>query len=277
MKARGLYSQAYEQFEVTLPSASIEESRTLKMQAALVQSFKNRAERSKADYEKEKERRMQKDKDLEEAEERIKKLREELAFLEETFEVVAKRPLLRSELDSPELHAEKKVKIEEVPDIKKMESIKSVESIKKNESIKSVRKIVEVKSRGSKPKVDTEDTLELNSDGEIVGGKEEIVERKALRAAKMTAQKKYFSTKPSDKSEIHGYRRSIDEIPLKTLLGENGLNCSDDELVKQSLIAWRHYLRCKNEYKPDKALAAKTHEAHVKILMSALSSFKRER
>jgi hypothetical protein len=66
-------------------------------------------------------------------------------------------------------------------------------------------------------------------------------------------------------------------MPLKTLLGANGLNCSDDELVKQSLIAWRHHLTCQNEYKPDKLLARQTHEAHVKILMSALTSFKRER
>ncbi len=61
------------------------------------------------------------------------------------------------------------------------------------------------------------------------------------------------------------------------MLGANGLNCSDDELAKQSLIAWKHHLRCQNEYKPDKLLASTTHEAHVKILMSALTSFKRER
>ena len=56
----------------------------------------------------------QKKKDLEEAEDRIKKLREELSFLEESFEVVSKRPLMKSDLDSPELNPEKKTKIEEV-------------------------------------------------------------------------------------------------------------------------------------------------------------------
>ncbi len=177
MKARGLCQE----FEVTLPSANLDESRALKMQTALAQSLKNKAERHKTDYEMEKIKRLQKEKDLEEAEERIKKLKEELAFLEDTFEVVAKRHLVRSELDSPELHAEKKVKIEEVPDIKieevpdikieEVPDIKSVEIIKKIENIKSVRKIVDVQSRGSKPKVDAEDTLELNSDGEIVGEK----------------------------------------------------------------------------------------------------------
>jgi hypothetical protein len=84
---------------------------------------------------------MQKEKDLEEAEERIMKLREELTFLEDSFEVVAKRPLVRSELDSPELHAEKKVKIEEVPDIKSVEIIKSIEDIKSVEIIKSIEDI----------------------------------------------------------------------------------------------------------------------------------------
>jgi hypothetical protein len=118
MKARGLYSQAYQQFEVTLPSASVDESRALIMQTALAQSLKNKAERHKTDYELERAKRLQKEKDLEEAEERIKKLKQELAFLEDSFEVVTKRPLVRSELDSPELHAEKKIKIEEVPDIK---------------------------------------------------------------------------------------------------------------------------------------------------------------
>ena len=50
MKARGLYSQAYQQFELTLPSASLDESRALKMQTALAQSLKNKAERHKTDY-----------------------------------------------------------------------------------------------------------------------------------------------------------------------------------------------------------------------------------
>jgi hypothetical protein len=62
----------------------------------------------------EKSRREQKEKDLQDAEERIRKLREEIAFLEDSFEVVAKRSLMKSEFDSPELHAEKKGKMEEV-------------------------------------------------------------------------------------------------------------------------------------------------------------------
>jgi hypothetical protein len=60
-------------------------------------------------------------------------------------------------------------------------------------------------------------------------------------------------------------------------LGEGGLNVSDEELVKQSLIAWRHHLRTQNRYKPDKNLPKDVHETHVKILMAALSSFKKER
>jgi hypothetical protein len=234
-------------------------------------------------------KRLQKEKDLEEAEERIKKLREELAFLEESFEVVAKRPLMRSELDSHELHAEKKVKIEEVPDIndvesiKKKRSIKNVESIMKKKSIKnvesikkieSVKKNMEVQSRGFKPKVDSEEILELNSDGDIVGGKEEAVEQTALRPG----HKNYIDARiMGDKSDMQGRYNKEAPASLKTLLGKDGLNCSDEELVRQSLIAWRHHLKCHNQYKPDKLLPAATHEAHVKILMSALSSFKRER
>jgi hypothetical protein len=175
MRTRELYSRTYRQFEVTPPSASVEESRALIMQATLAKNFKNKAERHKADYERERSKQLQKEKDLEEAEDRIKKLREELAFLEESFEVVAKRPLMKSELDSPELHAKKKVRIEEVPDnmesiksvesIKNMEGIKSVENIKSVESIKkigNIKKMVEVRSSGSKPKMESEEILELS-------------------------------------------------------------------------------------------------------------------
>jgi hypothetical protein len=115
-KTRELYSQTYHQFEVTPPLASAEESRALIVQATIAKNLKNQAARYKADYEMEMSKRLQKEKDLEDAEQRIKKLRDELALLEESFEVVIKRPLAKSEHDSPELHAEKKVKMGEVPD-----------------------------------------------------------------------------------------------------------------------------------------------------------------
>jgi hypothetical protein len=51
MKTRELYSQAYQQFEITPPAPSMEESRALTVQAALTKNFKNRAERNRADYE----------------------------------------------------------------------------------------------------------------------------------------------------------------------------------------------------------------------------------
>ena len=85
----------------------------------MAKSFKAKAERYKADYELEAKRREQKESDLKDAEARIKTLRAELAFLEESFgefEVVAKRPFAKSDLDSPELlRSEKRVRIEEVP------------------------------------------------------------------------------------------------------------------------------------------------------------------
>ncbi len=120
MKARGLYSKAFQQFEIASPAETFDGTRALKMQTALALSLKNKAERHKDDYEREKAKRLQKEQDLEDAEKRITKLKEELAFLEDnfSFDVVTKRPLARSELDSPDLHSEKKVKIEEVPDIK---------------------------------------------------------------------------------------------------------------------------------------------------------------
>ena len=65
--------------------------------------------------------------------------------------------------------------------------------------------------------------------------------------------------------------------PLRTLLGENGLNCSDAELVKQSLIAWRTHLKSRGDYRPDRRLPDETHLSHAKILMAALTNFKAER
>jgi hypothetical protein len=59
------------------------QSRAPIMQTTLAKNHKNKAERHTADYEMERSKRLQKEKDLEEAEERIKKLRDELAFLEE--------------------------------------------------------------------------------------------------------------------------------------------------------------------------------------------------
>ena len=106
MKARGLYSKAYQQFEVMPPQVIEEESRALVMQSMMTNDFQKKAERYKADYEESERKRAQKEKDLEEAEARIKKLKDEIAYLEDSFEQVAKRPLMKSELDSPDLHAE---------------------------------------------------------------------------------------------------------------------------------------------------------------------------
>ena len=45
--------------------------------------------------------------------------------------------------------------------------IKSKENIKKDENVQSVRKVADGRSKGSKAEVDAEDSLVLNSDGEI--------------------------------------------------------------------------------------------------------------
>ena len=107
--------------------------------------------------------------------------------------------------------------------------------------------------------------LELDSEGDIVGGKEEAVEQTALRPG----HKNYIDTRiMGDKSDMQGRYNKETPAPLKTLLGKDGLNCSDEELVKQSLTAWRHHLRCHRQYKPDKLLPHETHQAHARILMS---------
>jgi hypothetical protein len=202
MRTRELYSQTYLQFEATPPSVNVEESRALLVQATLAKNLKNKAERHLADYELEKSRRLQKKKDREEAEQRIKRLRDELAFMEESFEVVTKRPFTKGELDSPELHAEKKVKMEEVPDncqaVKIGSSYRPLEGITKS-VVKRDKKIVEVQSRGSKPEMKSEEILELNSDGDV-SGKEEALEEEAPQSGATT----YVSRHKFDKSDIQG-------------------------------------------------------------------------
>jgi hypothetical protein len=207
-------------------------------------------------------------------------------------EVVAKRPLEKSKLDSPELHAEKKVKIEEVSDnsqavnadrpariVKSVEGVKSVENVKSAGSVKSVENIkkdvsikkrVEVRSSNSNPKEESEEILDLDSEGDIVSRKREA----AVPAALSPGHKDYFSTRIGDNSDIKGYSWNA-EPSLKTLLEKDGLNCSDADLVKQSLVAWRH--RSHGEYKPDRFLPSTVQLTHAKILMSALTKFKEQR
>jgi len=126
----------------------VEDSTAYRVQATLAKNYKNKADRLTDDYETEKKKRQQKEKELQDAEERISKLREEIAHLEDSFEdVVTKRPLMKSENDSPELHAEKKFKMEEVPDnghaVKSLEGIMKIQEVK---SLEGIMKIQEVKS-----------------------------------------------------------------------------------------------------------------------------------
>jgi hypothetical protein len=148
-------------------------------------------------------------------------------------------------------------------------TIKSVESSKE---IGNIKIMVEARSSGSKPKMESEEILELDSEGDIVSGKEKAVVQAALRPG----DKNYINTRTSDKSDVKGYNKNP-PAPLTTLLGKDGLNCSDEELVKQSLIAWRHHLKSRSEYKPDRILPYETHQKHARILMSALSNFKEQR
>ncbi len=131
-----------------------------------------------------------------------------------------------------------------------------------------------MQSSSSKTKKDLEEVLELDSEGDIISRKQKVVVPATLRPG----HKNYFSTQMAlDKSDVRGESKFATPPPLKTLLGEDGLNCSDAELVKQSLIAWRQHLRSHGEYKPDGRFPNDTHLTHAKILMAALSNFKVER
>jgi hypothetical protein len=147
--------------------------------------------------------------------------------------------------------------------IKDMESIKIMGSIKKNTGIEDLS--------SSSSAADNDDVLELNASGDIVGRAPEAVKDSRVKICDRP------DTRQSDKFNIHGFQLKDKPAPLMSLLGEQGLQCSDDDLRRQSLIAWRHHLRSQGRYRPDKALPRQTQEAHVKILMAALSSFKKER
>jgi hypothetical protein len=74
-----------------------------------------RAQRLQDDYETEVKRRLRKEEDLKDAERKIEKLQKHLQALESMLEASAKRAVpARSQEDSPELHAVKRSKIEEV-------------------------------------------------------------------------------------------------------------------------------------------------------------------
>ena len=232
-KTRELYSQTYQQFEVSPPPVKEEDSRALVMHSLMAKNLQLRADRFKADYEMEAKKREQKEKDLEEAEDRIKKLREELSFLEESFEVVSKRPLMKSDLDSPELNPEKKAKIEEVAvnlqainagqskdGIKSVDTTKKVISIKNKDSIKnngSIKKKDGIKdSSSSSSATDKGDVLELTSDGDIVARAAEAVEE----PPPTIGHKNYVpvNSREADKSNLYGFQLRDKPAPLKSLL-----------------------------------------------------------
>jgi hypothetical protein len=111
----------------------------------------------------------------------------------------------------------------------KMEATEKVQSIKNGRDIKEVKstkKAEKVRSPSSKSKSDSEEILELNSEGDIVGGKEEAVKGPTMRVT----HKNYVDTRQGDKSDFLGHIRKSPEAPLTTLLEKDGLKCSDEEL-----------------------------------------------
>ena len=156
---------------------------------------------------------------------------------------------------------------------KKDISIKNKDSIKNNGSIKKKDGIRD--SSISSSATDKDDVLELNHEGDIVSNAAGAVEE----PPPTIGHKNYVpvNSREADKSNLYGFQLRDKPAPLKSLLGEQGLKSSDDDLREQSLIAWRYHLRSQGRYRPDKVLPKETREAHVKILMAALSNFKKER
>ncbi len=75
-----------------------------------------RTQRLKDDYELEKKKRVRKEEDLKDAEDQISKLQEDLRKLEDILERTSKRSVpIRNKDDSPDMHASKKTKVEEIP------------------------------------------------------------------------------------------------------------------------------------------------------------------
>jgi hypothetical protein len=82
----------------------------------LSEQMKFRTQRLKDDYELEKKKRVRKEEDLKDAEDQISKLQQDLRKLEDILERTAKRSVpIRNKNDSPEMHACKKTKVEEIP------------------------------------------------------------------------------------------------------------------------------------------------------------------
>ncbi len=114
-KVRQEYAQAF-LLEEAPSIKKIEESQAHMYYGSLSEQMEFRTQRLKDDYELEKKKRVRKEEDLKDAEDQISKLQEDLRKLEDTLERTSKRSVpLRNKNDSPEMHASKKTKVEEIP------------------------------------------------------------------------------------------------------------------------------------------------------------------
>jgi hypothetical protein len=133
-KVRKEYAQAI-LLEETPSIRKIEESQSHLYYDNLSEQMEFKTQRLKDDYELEKKKRVRKEEDLKDAEDQILKLQQDLKKLEDLLERTAKRSLAirsRNKDDSPEMHASKKTKVEEIP-ANTMAIIKHKVEVKKKE------------------------------------------------------------------------------------------------------------------------------------------------
>jgi hypothetical protein len=112
-----------------------------------------RTQRLKDDFELEKKKRVRKEEDLKDAEDQITKLQQDLKKLEDLLERTSKRALaIRNKDDSPEMHASKKTKVEEVPAntmiIRNQKSEVKIEKADTSNAIRNKEPELKLNSRG---------------------------------------------------------------------------------------------------------------------------------
>jgi hypothetical protein len=173
-KVRKEYAQAF-LLEETPSIRRIEESQSHLYYDNLSEQMEFKTQRLKDDYELEKKKRVRKEEDLKDAEDQILKLQQDLKKLEDLLERTAKRSLaIRNKDDSPEMHASKKTKVEEIP-------ANTMAIIKHKVEVKREKPDADIPIRQQEPR------LRLDSQGDITS--EEPADRRSARSVQEVPSK----------------------------------------------------------------------------------------
>ncbi len=160
------YAQAF-LLEETPSIRKIEESQAHMYYDSLSEQMEFRTQRLKDDYELEKKKRVRKEEDLKDADDQITKVQEDLRKLEDILERTSKRSVpLRNKDDSPEMHASKKTKVEEI-----QANIMTIR--KQNIEVKRNKADTSIAIRKHEPR------LQLDSQGDITSMEHEDLGRAA--------------------------------------------------------------------------------------------------